>query len=325
MSLFGRVQPEYYNLTYHHTYLRTMTPDFFADLHLSDILVYWYDSNNKWLEPHAPWRRNMADPNFWRNLHAALWHDEHQMRNISSANETVQYVHGCMQTASDSFAYYFQTALHRKEILRFDTVTGNYSSDAEGYEAVADALNENATENAMRTKELTSFCEDIITYLTSYGKSYLNRKAQPDVMVFCDGRETLQCRAYGHYPREIDMTWFKDGKTVPEEEVWRVTLPLSNENYLSVASVNISSMSQDTYTCHVNHSSREGPVTVLWNRSGFLGTDNNKVNYGYLHGRVIAITVIVIVLVIVPVFGFIMWSKKRRDRLGSTFTNDPSS
>ncbi|CAH2314281.1 MHC class I antigen [Pelobates cultripes] len=268
----------------------------------------------------------MASPNFWRNLQLELWSDENLMRNTTLGNGTQQYIHGCTETSNGTFQYYFRNAFNGIELLRFDTDTGNYSSEIDGIQEIVDALNENRTANKLRTEELTSFCENVTKFLVMNGQEYIHRKVAPDVIVRSSG-DTLYCKAYGHYPRKIDIIWYKNGQIIPDGELEMLTLPLTDQTYLSSVSVNISSISEDAYICLVNHSSLEGPTSILWRKSGLMASSpsNSNINVIPSIGIVILITLLVILFVLASVFGFIMWEKGRKARMGSVFNNDPSS
>ncbi|CAH2314280.1 MHC class I antigen [Pelobates cultripes] len=245
------------------------------------------------------------------------------MKNTSLGNDTQQVFHGCEKFENGSFQSYHQTAYRGVELWRFDTDTGNYSSEINRTQKMLDNLNANRTGAEMRIEELTTFCENVLNLLVMDGQEYINRKVVPDVIVLSSG-DTLYCKAYGHYPRKIDMTWYKNGQIIPDGELERLTLPLTDQTYLSSISVNISSISEDAYICLVNHSSLEGPTSILWKRSG-LAESNSNINVIPSIGIVILITLLIILFVLVSVFGFIMWEKGRKARLGSTFINDPSA
>ncbi|XP_053330079.1 class I histocompatibility antigen, F10 alpha chain [Spea bombifrons] len=331
-SMIHACLSESYTLTYHHTYLEASKPEFFADSYLNDIPFYWYDSSSRWLEPLAPWRRKMATPKIWYNLNTELQKHQEQMKAISPAgNATVQYIHGCTASANGSVEGFFQIALSGIEILRFDTGSGTFSSEIEvgAVRKMLEALNSNRTLNQRRKEALDVTCGKDIHFLLTYANASVHRKAEPMVIVseiISNSTVALDCRAYGHYPRDIAMTWIRNGRAVPERQLPRLTLPLTDGTYLSRVLVDVTSGPEDIYTCEVTHSSLKTPLTAQWMKSRLTGSSYGAVTGGLSSGTVIALTLTGVLFVTVAVFGILVWERERRARMrGSVFNNDSSS
>ncbi|KAG8127373.1 putative MHC class I antigen protein [Naja naja] len=61
-------------------------------------------------------------------------------------------------------------------------------------------------------------CIELLQKCMVYGKDYLLRKVSRRIQY--NGMETLVCRVYGFYPKEMDATWRKDGE-VWEQDTFR--------------------------------------------------------------------------------------------------------
>ncbi|KAF7235111.1 Major histocompatibility complex class I-related gene protein [Varanus komodoensis] len=79
-----------------------------------------------------------------------------------------------------------------------------------------------------------------------------------------DGTETLTCRAFGFYPKEIDIVWTKDGEVWLQDTFSGVVAPNSDGTYHAWASVRLDPQDRDRYRCRVGHDSLLGPLGFAW-------------------------------------------------------------
>ncbi|XP_053545156.1 major histocompatibility complex class I-related gene protein-like [Bombina bombina] len=217
-------------------------------------------------------------------------------------------------------------AFNAIEFLKFDLETGNYSSEIEGYQEVANQLNSDRRLNKIIMYELKVLCPKALNLSLHYGNHTIHRKEKPVLRVKdtmeANSTTVLHCRAYGHYPAGISMTWDRNGQQVIEEEVERLTLPLPDQTYVSFLSVNVTPMAGDIYTCKVTHSSLQTPLTFQWEVSGLSEDDSSHYRGDISSGAVIAISLAVVLLVSVTFFSFVIWESNRRARMvGEIFHN----
>ncbi|XP_068105448.1 uncharacterized protein [Hyperolius riggenbachi] len=90
--------------------------------------------------------------------------------------------------------------------------------------------------------------------------------ARPEVKVWGrqqpDGVTRLQCLAYGFHPRPVDVKWVRNGEDhIPSDEASPI-LPHPDGTYQTRVSVEVPTREGDTYSCHVEHSSLEEPITM---------------------------------------------------------------
>ncbi|KAM4696210.1 major histocompatibility complex class I-related gene protein-like [Rhinophrynus dorsalis] len=257
----------------------------------------------------------MADPELWQTLNTDLRNDQNQMRNLSTENITIQYVHGCTIFSNGSTQVSFQIALDGIEFLRFDVETGNFSTEIEGAQEMVNQLNANRTLNQMRSDQL-NLCLGLLHRLLEFGNQTINRKEVPVVQVtqklVIYDIMTLRCSVIGHYPREVSVMWDRNGHQIPERELVRRTLPLPDHTYLSFLSVDISPVTEDIFTCQVTHSSMASPLMLKWMRSRQSQDFSSSSSGGLSSGAVIAVCLAVVLLVSVLVFGFLLCDKERR-------------
>ncbi|XP_061469551.1 major histocompatibility complex class I-related gene protein-like [Rhineura floridana] len=80
--------------------------------------------------------------------------------------------------------------------------------------------------------------------------------------------ETLVCSANGFYPKEINITWRKDGEVLQQEKDCGSIMRNSDGTYRICISIEIDSKDRDRYRCHVEHASLLEPLIVVWEESG---------------------------------------------------------
>ncbi|XP_066469293.1 major histocompatibility complex class I-related gene protein-like [Tiliqua scincoides] len=108
----------------------------------------------------------------------------------------------------------------------------------------------------------------------SCGQNALLRKEPPIVKVTrkdsYEGLETLLCRAHGFYPKEIDVTWRKDGKVRQEHTFHGVVSPNADGTYYTWLSIEIGPKERSRYQCHVEHDGLQDPLDVAVKESELL-------------------------------------------------------
>ncbi|XP_078243357.1 major histocompatibility complex class I-related protein 1-like isoform X2 [Pogona vitticeps] len=100
----------------------------------------------------------------------------------------------------------------------------------------------------------------------------LRRKEPPAVRVTRVGTsqslETLACRADGFYPKEINVSWVKDGQVFLQETLRKGALPNADGTFQAQLSLQIDPKERGHYRCHVEHAGLQGPLDVGWEGPG---------------------------------------------------------
>ncbi|KAM5145643.1 hereditary hemochromatosis protein-like [Mantella aurantiaca] len=307
-----------------HYFFRTVTtqdsasdyPFYYSTRSIDDITLYWYDSNSGIVERRVPW---------FRSAHAGLlnasiaeFNNQISQSNLlelirNDINDTegfhvLQRLQGCVVHENLAILSYRYDG---KPFLSFNLEKVKWIAEDPRAQYLADHNNRDQTLTAVTKDILLDSCNPQITELLSLGNCTFSRKEQPVVKVtqtpITNSTSRLNCRAYGHYPKNISMTWYKNGEPVPESLMERVTLPFPDITYLTWLYMNVT-LNDAIYTCNVTHSSMMSPLITDWR----LTTESPEVNSGMPIGGIIVLCVDVIMILPFLVIFAVSCAKLRR-------------
>ncbi|XP_058027759.1 major histocompatibility complex class I-related gene protein-like isoform X2 [Ahaetulla prasina] len=125
-----------------------------------------------------------------------------------------------------------------------------------------------------RNNFLEQECIQLLQKCMVYGKESLLRKEPPLVKVTrriqYNSMETLICRVYGFYPKEMDATWRKDGEVWEQDTFRGGVLPNSDGTYHAWLSIEVDPKERDRYRCYVDHAGLPEPLIVAWKEPVFV-------------------------------------------------------
>ncbi|CAJ0965872.1 unnamed protein product [Ranitomeya imitator] len=277
-----------------HYFYDTVTTDFTSNMTsytmrrtLDDVTLMWYNGDDEVVERRVPWYKSPyatlldASVQFYyiqiimqRLLHNISYHTNH-----TEGFHILQVLEGCSLydngTVQASFIYRYDG----KPFMHFNVESARFIAETPDAERFAQRFNSNKN---CTTRNPTYFEVPIV------------KVTQIPVD---NGTFVVHCRAYGHYPKDIFIIWYKNGQQISEDMLERTTLPLLDLTYLTSLSFIVTSIGDDVYTCRVNHSSMLRDFTQDWRISGDFG-DLSSAPSGPSVGSVIAICLAVILIII---------------------------
>ncbi|XP_063794285.1 major histocompatibility complex class I-related gene protein-like isoform X2 [Pseudophryne corroboree] len=280
------------------------TPDFpsyYTTRAIDDVTLYWYDSVNEIVECRVPW---------FKSTSATLLDESIRYHVLQVIEGCTAYENGTTETVA---SYHYDG----NPFISFNMTTAKWIADSANAQYFAERWNKNTTVAEEIRNLLLNSCIPHIQELLLLGNCTFNRREQPVVRVtqhpITNGSSRLSCRAYGHYPKDIAMMWYRNGQKIAAEVMDRVTVPLPDLVYLTSLSLTITPLAGDSYTCEVSHSSRASPFLHDWK----LSDDPPHHPSAPSNGAVIASCLAVILLLGIIVFGSVSLGKSRRqsDRL----------
>ncbi|XP_018411343.1 PREDICTED: major histocompatibility complex class I-related gene protein-like [Nanorana parkeri] len=297
-------------------------PSYYATRSIDGITLYWYDGVSEVVERRVPWFRSTYATLLDASLNQlmiqrsqeSLFRIFQTYLNDTEGFHVLQRMQGCIVYVNGTIDTVCSYRYDGKPFLSFVVEKAHWIAEDSRGQHFADLFNRNKTMGEKNRDILLNTCVQHITELLSLGNCTFNRREQPIVRVtqtpITNSTSRLSCRAYGHYPKNISMTWYKNGEPVPESLMEIVTLPLPEITYLTWLSMNITLEKEDVYTCSVDHISMSSPFREDW-----VKLDDESVepsSRGISNGVIIATCLAVILLVVLIVFGLVTIGKSRR-------------
>ncbi|XP_032065692.1 major histocompatibility complex class I-related gene protein-like [Thamnophis elegans] len=262
--------------------------------YVDDQLASSFDPSTRRMLPQVPWLLNVKKEDlhfsdfisqrastmeWWFKTDLAILHSYH---NSSRGIHSWQCKIGCQLSKDGHKQGHFQCGYDGENFISFDQKTltwtaVNVHAQVTKRRWEADPLVIQNTNNFLEQE-----CIQLLEKGLFYGKDSLLRKEPPLVKVSrriqYNSMETLVCRIYGFYPKEIDATWKKD-EEVWEQDTYRGgVLPNSDGTYHTWLSIEVDPKERDRYRCYVDHAGLPEPLILAWVEPAFVS------NFGLIAG-----------------------------------------
>ncbi|XP_058234302.1 uncharacterized protein LOC131345432 isoform X2 [Hemibagrus wyckioides] len=269
----------------------------------------YYDSNIKKYIPKTEWIKMIIDdPDYWtsgtqiQNAQQETYKADvitlMQRFNQTGGFHTLQRMYGCEIDDDGTIRGYEQLGYDGEDFISLDLEHVTWT--AAKPQAVI-SKNKLDTEGAAPFEKfyLENICIEWLNKYVSHGRETLERKVRPEVSIFHKhSSPDVVCHTTGFYPKEVVITWKKDGEVMLEDVELRETLPNQDGSFQkrSILKVSAEELQKHNYTCVVQHSSLDKEIVKIIPRDGGSG--------------VLRIGVLAAVLVIAVFVGFLIWKKK---------------
>ncbi|XP_067832278.1 rano class II histocompatibility antigen, A beta chain-like [Heptranchias perlo] len=184
-------------------------------------------------------------------------------------------------------------AYNTNQLSRFDTEKSRFIVENPTVKSEVDSLNKDP--KALRNTQ--NEMQDNINFLSRLlkaGAATLDRKETPSVTINFHDLEIhgqpsqLLCTVTGFYPKALNITWLRNGRSIQHEVVQTDILPNSDGTFQTVAFVNFDPKTKNIYTCYVEHTSIPEGLHVDWDHQS-----KNSLTAGAIIGILIGIAGIV--------------------------------
>uniref|UniRef100_A0AAR2ILM0 Ig-like domain-containing protein n=1 Tax=Pygocentrus nattereri TaxID=42514 RepID=A0AAR2ILM0_PYGNA len=295
----------------------TPFPEFTVLMMLDDIVISCYDSAEQKAVMRVEMKLNDEEQEFSDMIFGALHKDMHSRANFLKQHfnhtngvqaeqkmvccellsnnkpgrmKMTDAFNGLSGMEEDYNIYQHSLLTETKWPIAFDTVQLEYQKKLYAY-------------------FLHPVCVGVLERALKELKNHVYRKVKPRVRLlmkpYDSGGARVSCLATGFYPRHINLTLLRNGQPVSEHLVsGGELLPNGDGTYQMRKSLEISAeelQQKHNYTCTATHLSLDNKLDIHWD---------------YDPGppiAVIASTVLLVILVcvIAPIAGFIVWKKRR--------------
>uniref|UniRef100_H3AH48 Ig-like domain-containing protein n=2 Tax=Latimeria chalumnae TaxID=7897 RepID=H3AH48_LATCH len=302
---------------------------------VDDVQTAYYDNTIRRYVLKHPWMEELGrveDPDSWaRKATEFLLSNEQRHKGVidrlkketdhSSGVFIYQQMYGCELNDDETTTMFRISSFQGEDFASFDRDRKLYTP-ATGKAQIMNKV-------CQATKAWTNYlsegwkleCIEWLKKHLLYGKETLERKVAPEVRVY-DRPDlernliALTCMATGFYPRDVDMTWVRDGETQMDNAHTDGILPNEDETYQIRKTIEIDLEDEHSYTCWVDHSSLEKQLSVTWgryHRDPIVSVLNITPSSDFKVGIIVAVGVLALILILVLiVIGFVKWKKEKK-------------
>ncbi|KAF3691917.1 H-2 class II histocompatibility antigen, I-A beta chain Precursor [Channa argus] len=185
----------------------------------------------------------------------------------------------CQLTSTNDVAYLAQIYFNKVLLAQYNSTAGNFSSYTESTKEIVDNLNKNPTFLKQERKNEETCRTDIQLALGLFLKPVEPYVSLKSVEAASSTHPAmLICSVYNFYPKQIKVTWLRDGKEVTSDVT--STEELSNGNWLYQihSYLEYTPRFGEKITCMVEHVSFQDPKLYDWDP--IPASEKNKIAAG---------------------------------------------
>ncbi|XP_033719871.1 BOLA class I histocompatibility antigen, alpha chain BL3-7 isoform X2 [Tursiops truncatus] len=255
-------------------------PRFIAVGYVDDTQFVRFDSDapNPRMEPRAPWVEQEG-PEYWEEqtwgckdaaqiFRGSLNNLRGYYNQTDAGSHTLQVMYGC-DVGPDGrlLRGYQQSAYDGADYIALNEDLSSWTA-ADAAAQITKGKWEAAGVAEHHRAYLEGACvEWLLKYLGTRNDT-LQRADPPKTHVthhpISDREVTLRCWALGFYPKEISLTWQRDGEDQTQDMELVETRPSGDRTFQKWAALVVPSGEEQRYTCHVQHEGLQEPLTLRW-------------------------------------------------------------
>ncbi|XP_015796334.3 H-2 class II histocompatibility antigen, E-S beta chain [Nothobranchius furzeri] len=201
-------------------------------------------------------------------------------------------------------SFYF----NKRELVRFDSRVGKFVGYTEFGVKQAEYFNQDPGTLAPMRAERERYC---LNHVGIYYQLVLTKSVKPTVRLFSTQPSSghhdsmLVCRVFSFYPKNIKVSWLKDGHVDTSDVTTTEEMPDGDWYYQVLSHLEYTPRSGEKISCMVEHASLKEPLITDWELS-MPESERNQIAIG-ASGLILGL--------ILSLAGFIYYKRKSRGRV----------
>uniref|UniRef100_A0A8C6BHE5 Ig-like domain-containing protein n=1 Tax=Monodon monoceros TaxID=40151 RepID=A0A8C6BHE5_MONMO len=305
-------------------------PRFISVGYVDDTQFVRFDSDapNPRKEPRAPWMEQEG-PKYWEE-ETRISKENAQFYRVNlnilrgyynqseAGSHTLQEMYGC-DVGPDGrlLRGYRQLAYDGADYIALDEDLSSWTA-ADAVAQISKRKFEKAGAAEHHRAYLDGACVEALRRYLENGKDTLQRADPPKTHVthhpISDHEVTLRCWALGFYPKEISLTWQRDGEDQTQDMELVETRPSGDGTFQKWVALVVPSGEEQRYTCHVQHEGFQEPLTLRWEPTQPTVP---------IMGLIVGLVLLVVTGAVVA--GAVIWRKKHSGEKGGSYAQAASS
>ncbi|XP_066509755.1 H-2 class I histocompatibility antigen, Q8 alpha chain-like [Hoplias malabaricus] len=237
------------------------------------VQIVYYDSKIRKMVSKAEWMKPNEE-NYWdEETQKCQRHEETFKVNMATAMQrfnqtrgihTLQLIYGCELNDYRNKFGYMQFGYDGEDFLSLDLNAKTWTA-SNSKALITKQRWENEDKASQVKNYLENTCIDWLQKYVEYGRSTLEKKVPPEVDIFQKNSfAPVVCYATGFFPKDVSITWKKNGEVLHEDVFHGATLVNEDRTFQkrSVLTVSPEELDRDKYTCVIQHAGLSNDLTL---------------------------------------------------------------
>ncbi|XP_067282388.1 DLA class I histocompatibility antigen, A9/A9 alpha chain [Pseudorasbora parva] len=286
-------------------------PEFTAVGLVDEGQFMYFDSNGMKAVPKTEWMRQNEGADYWDSQTQGLIGTHQSFKNnIQIAKErfnqskgvhTNQRMYGCeWDDETGATNVFFQDGYDGEDYLHLDMKELTWISPVQQGFLTIQKWNKNTAQKEYTKQYFSTECIEWLKKYLQYGKNSLQKTVSPQVSLLQkDSSSPMMCHVTGFYPKEVSITWQRNGQDHDEDVDLGELLPNEDGTFQKTSTLRVTAdeRKKNKFSCVVEHKG----ITIR----EVLEEDSVPI------AIIVGVVAVLILLVVGGVVGFVVYRRKK--------------